>query len=196
VSVSITSANTIDGKPLLEPDTVSYSTLFHTWSKSTDKRAAERCERLLQTLEQRYLTTNSSTDLKISYYNIWINALSRSGDHNAGTKAENILRRVEELQASGCNIQPNLITFNSVLNAWAKSTESRAASSAEALLQKMERLHEQNQLDFRPDTISYTTVINALAKSGEKDAASRAEQILLKMLRNSGYNIQGRRFRL
>jgi hypothetical protein len=108
-----------DGKPLLEPDTVSYSTLFHTWSKSTDKSAAERCERLLQTLEQHYLTTNSSTDLNISYYNIWINALSRSGDHNAGTKAENILRRVEELQASGYNIQPNLITFNSVLNAWA-----------------------------------------------------------------------------
>jgi hypothetical protein len=173
-----------DGKPLLEPDTVSYSTLLNTWSKSTDKLAAERCERLLQTLEQRYLTTHSSSDLNISYYNIWINALSRSGDNHAGTKAGNILRRVEELQASGCNIQPNLITFNSILNAWAKSTEPRAASSAEALLQKMERSHEQNKLDFRPDNISYTTVIDALAKSGEKDAALRAEQILLKMLRN------------
>jgi hypothetical protein len=173
-----------DGKPLLEPDTVSYSTLLDTWSKSVDKYAAERCERLLQALEQRCLTPHATMELNISYYNIWINALSRSGAKSAGTKAENILRRVEELQASGYNIQPDLITYNSILNAWAKSSDLRAASNAEALLGKMERLHEQNKLDFRPDSISYTTVINALAKSGEKDAASRAEKILLKMLRH------------
>jgi hypothetical protein len=80
-----------DGKPLLEPDTVSYSTLLNTWSKSKDKLAAERCERLLQTLEQRYLTTHSSSDLNISYYNIWINALSRS----VASSAEAVLQKME-----------------------------------------------------------------------------------------------------
>ncbi len=172
------------GEPLLEPDMVSYSTLLDAWSRSNDKGAASRCELILNALEHLCLGSNSRMDLNIAYYNICISALGRSGDKEAGSKAENILRRVEELQATGYDIQPDLITFNSTLNAWAKSSEVGAASRAEALLRKMSRLYEQNKLDFRPNHISYATVINALAKSGEKYAASKAEQLLLKMLQN------------
>ena len=88
---------------------------------------------------------------------------AKSDAKDAASNAESILQRVEVLQASGYDIRPDLITYNSALDAWAKSSEYEAASRAEALLLR--------------NAVSFTSVIDAFAKCLSVDGPRKAEAI-------------------
>ena len=77
------------------------------------------------------------------------------------------------------DVQPNVITYNSILAAWSRKakrySDKDAAMEAERLLNNMER----RSLEYSPpDVVSFCTVIHALCNANEPQ---RAEAVLFRM---------------
>lgn len=194
--------------PDLRPNQRSYNTLLKAWAKSKTKGSAHQAEQILRYMEDSFWATikphnhhhhhhhnhdNFLIPDRISFTTC-INAWARSAAPDAAERAEEILNRMEHLAATLAaskntstihirhkDIQPDVITFNSVIHAWANSPHPHASNRCERLLQRMELIHHKNNYPLRPDRISYNTVIHALANSGQKNSAPRAQHVLERM---------------
>jgi hypothetical protein len=72
-------------------------------------------------------------------FNTVINCWAKSRDHDAASKAEEMLVAMSRLHASGMpSLKPDAFTYTAVIDAWAKSGYRGAATRADQLLDKME----------------------------------------------------------
>ena len=166
-----------EGEQHMRPNTVTYNTAIHALANSG--YAVEKVEGILFNMLDRFNNNGDCKPDKISF-NAVINAWARSGDNRAPSRAEHILKIMEE-----CDVQPDLYSYNAVINAWVKSGQKGSASRAEQILAEMESQSREGgsiRFSVKPDTVTYNTVIHALAKSGEPGAATKVEAILSTMV--------------
>ena len=80
-----------------------------------------------------------------------VNALAKSGDVNAVARAEEVVRKVEELEY----VNPNSILYNSLIDCIVKSRNKGSALQAEKILHKMEQMNRLGNSDVCPSPYSY-----------------------------------------
>lgn len=119
-----------------------------------------------------------------------MDAWARSKDPIAGTRAEELLFEMEELQKRGGEAVPDTITYNSVINCHANSGHINAGKAAERVLKKMEIAASTYNGRVAPNTMTYNQVLKAYSKSSLPGAAKRADMILTFMLQSGNESIQ------
>ena len=142
-------------------------------------------EQLSAIAKERCLETDCSPNTIT--FNSVLNALSKSRKEGSATRAEQILRHMQDLHTSGdVNVQPDAFSFSSVLNAHANSNERGAGEKAERILKFMFEISEgknDRTTNVKPNTVCFSTVIKAYSKSrGDPASAQKAEDILKWML--------------
>ena len=151
---------------LPSPDTVSYNTVIMAWSRSSgDFSSAENAEKLLRMMCQRHQTSSGPKPDVISF-NATINCWARSQRPDKAQRAIQLLDQMKDPSSEfgHLQIQPDLITYNSVLNACATTTSSGDEKDKSAILMyTMDLLAdlEGSTTQVRPDCVSYTTALKA-----------------------------------
>ena len=104
------------------------------------------------------------------------NMKEQSSELSNAQAAQDLLDRLISLykETGDPELEPNVVTYNTVLNVWAKSYTLKGAQMAEEILKSME---DKNLADV----ISYNAVIHAWARCGEKESGEQAESILRRM---------------
>ena len=138
-------------------------------------------EQLSAIAEERCIKTDCSPNTIT--FNSVLNALSKSRKEGSATRAEQVLRHMQDLHKSGdVNVQPDTFSFSSVLNAHANSCEHGAGEKAERILKLMFDISEDKNdktINVKPNTVCFSTVIKAYAKSrGDPASAQKAEDVL------------------
>ena len=178
--------------PQNQPDSVTYTTLIHGWSRGVSylarlPEAGYRAEQLLQQLEQLPPKLQRKDFSPTKVYNSVITAWSRSGEAVAAEKVEELLSRLEKRYFTGeRNAQPNKTTFLCMIGAYASARIPDAEVRCDALLDRMR--YYQNTLglsNLEPDKAVYNAILNALAKSAQSDAVEKVEEILTMMQTSS-----------
>jgi pentatricopeptide repeat protein len=108
-----------------------------------------------------------------------VNALAKSGDADAVARAEEVVRRVEEVDF----VTPNSILYNSLIDCMVKSRHTDSSLQAEKVLLKMEQMHRSGNRHVQPNSYAYSMVLTCCARSKDPGSAERAERILLNMER-------------
>jgi len=125
-------------------------------------------------------------------YNAVMHAWARSGEPNAGERAETLLRTMTDKS----NVQPNARTYTTLIDAWSRSTaDDSRARRAHALLNEMEDLWKSTGNErVKPNCISYSAVIHAYALSKEHRKATMACELLRRMVQlyTSGENVDAK----
>jgi pentatricopeptide repeat protein len=130
-------------------------------------------------------------------FNVVLNSWVKSGTREAGAKATDLLRRMEDMSAAHKDRinQPDIISYNTVLAAWSKSAGHDPTSShdkdvvgKEAAYKALELLDQLERQSYRikPDVISYNTTILAFANAVQTcesgvSMAKEAEGLLIRM---------------
>jgi len=154
----------------VQPNVRSFNTVLMAWSKSNEKKAPEMAEAILHSMKkQQIMDTQKSPSLSAA-----------TNDH----QNEEHLFTIDDQNniVLHYNVQPDIISYNTVINCWSKSQRADSGTRAEAILREM---MSEEGVGVTPDTITYSTVINAYANIGN---ANRAEQIVNEMYDNY-YNI-------
>ena len=101
-----------------------------------------------------------------------MNAISKSKEKDAASRAERILNKMQRMYEQGCDdVRPDTLSFASVLNAYANSAERGSAEKAEKILKHMQLLHKNGNDSVVPNTICFATVIKAYSRSRRFGAA-------------------------
>ncbi len=174
--------------PQNHPDSFTYTTLIHGWSRGMRHfarfpEAGYRAEQLLQQLEQLPPSRQRKDFSPTKVYNSVITAWSRSGEAIAADKVESLLSRLEAKYLSGVSeARPTKTTFLCMIGAYAKSRIPDAEARCDRLLQRMLYYREILQIsDLEPDQAVYNAILNALAKSCQPSAVDKAEEIVTMM---------------
>mmetsp|Transcript_26929 Transcript_26929/g.74229 ORF Transcript_26929/g.74229 Transcript_26929/m.74229 type:complete len:692 (+) Transcript_26929:286-2361(+) len=187
---AMTDPNDESPSKLVRPTAHSYATVIHAWAKSNGGSEAARKAHAI--LDRLLLKTNRQGDEDAVtpdtvIFNAVIDAWGRSGDPQCGSKAEELLRQMKDLdEGLYCeNCHPDVVTYNSVLSAWSRSGHVNAAVQAEKILKDMIVARKEDpDGNPAPNVISYNTVLHAWAKSSLDGAADRAETLLKYMARS------------
>jgi len=129
-------------------------------------------------------------------YNLWIHALAKSGYHDAGHQAEEVLKEMQRNELNG-GPSPDEVTIASVMDAHAhsarvSSSSSGGAKAAESFLFRLLDKHEErnNNIPWSQDgnnalrdslIVTCDTMLNAWAREGTMESAERALLILLRL---------------
>jgi hypothetical protein len=174
--------------PNLLPDSVTYTTLIHGWSRGVPHlarlpEAGYKAERLLQELEQLPPSRLRADFSRTKVYNSVITAWSKSGEKDTAQRVESILSQLEGKFFTGnADARPDKTTFLCTIDAYAKARIPDAEERCDALLERMKHFRDAFQLeDLEPDRAVYNAVLNALAKSYQPKSAEKAEEILTMM---------------
>mmetsp|Transcript_5755 Transcript_5755/g.11520 ORF Transcript_5755/g.11520 Transcript_5755/m.11520 type:complete len:1102 (+) Transcript_5755:87-3392(+) len=166
----------------LQPDTVTYTSLIKCWGQKGGLKAAERAEKIIDTLHKRYDDGYIECKPDSYAYNVALDTIAKSGVGDAAERAEAVLNRMKNLFNSGkTDLAPTTESFATVMNALARSGNPESGVKAEELLQTMHNLQNEGISNVEPNTIAYTTCIMAWRNSGHKDAGKRASFLLKKM---------------
>ena len=117
--------------------------------------------------------------------NLIIKELAETRKSTAGQRAEDLLYFMLEqsLKRGNADVQPDVVTFNSVILAWGKSSHQNSAARAEGILRTLRDLHEKGfLLDVQPDLVSYNSIIHSYAKSRSRGAARNAERLFKELV--------------
>jgi hypothetical protein len=151
------------GLPDAKPNSFNYNSLITAWANCPDDEgSAQKAAEVLERMEQCYAYGDPACRPTTVSFNAVIDAYAKSRLDDAAERAEQILRRMEDLYEAGEDVKPNTRSFNSVINAWAKSGRSDAAEKAQDLLDFMTKLYEAGNEAVRPDVHSFCTVINGM----------------------------------
>ncbi|KAL7537018.1 hypothetical protein ACHAXR_007541, partial [Thalassiosira sp. AJA248-18] len=158
----------------LSPSDISYNICIDAYARRGDHRKAES---LLD--EMISLTDQGKAGCRPTIHSFAsvVNALAKSGDVDAVARAEDVVRKVEELEY----VSPNSILYNSLIDCIVKSRRKDNAVNAEKILLRMEEMHRSGNNYVRPNSYAYSMVLTCCARSKEPGAAERSERILLNM---------------
>ena len=154
---------------LTPPNTISYNTVMHAWSKSETPNSATRVLELLEEMRssgQRRCQPDEHT------YNAVLNALAKSRDGHAIMLVEKF---IEEMRSFG--IPPTVIQYNTLMDAIVASNAVDGPTRVEGILRMMEEEFKNGNSDLRPNMHSYNIVMNAYSKSNDPDAPAKIERL-------------------
>ncbi len=128
---------------------------------------------------------NSDAKPNVLCYTLVMDAYAKSGELDAGTKAERVMRHMQAMESDDPSMKPNRFCYNLVINAYTRQgRRGGAVDNAERILVELENIYEETgDIDLKPDVISYTTLVTAWANGNRRGyGANRAEEILNRML--------------
>eukprot|EP00550_Attheya_septentrionalis_P002054 CAMPEP_0198289372 /NCGR_PEP_ID=MMETSP1449-20131203/7569_1 /TAXON_ID=420275 /ORGANISM="Attheya septentrionalis, Strain CCMP2084" /LENGTH=930 /DNA_ID=CAMNT_0043987681 /DNA_START=135 /DNA_END=2924 /DNA_ORIENTATION=+ len=149
------------------------------WAKTASIKGALMVEELIRRMEEEIAAGNGNAFLTTRQYIVGLDAWARSGDANAGVRAQMILDNMTFLYSSGTNVdvKPDAIAYSALINSW---KQSDAPERAEEVLVKMNSLIDGGETDLIPNrTNCFNAVIAAYARQGN---ALKAEEILKQMI--------------
>lgn len=140
---------------------------IHAKDAAAVRKAAELIRRM-QHLADTHAEPRYAPDVAV--YNLWIHALAKSNEEDAGRQAEGVLRMMQET-----GVEPNVVTYTSIMDAY-QSSPSDAERILMELLTESDRYRTKD--DLQPNMVTADTVLNAWAQQGTTESAERAEAIL------------------
>lgn len=135
------------------------------WSRSRSPLSARKAEQFLRS------SLASGTQPLHQHFNKLLDIYGKVDLRNTTLKSEVILLWMRDLE-----LEPNLVTYNSVLSAWGRSNDPLAEERAFAIFDKV---LEQG---LQPDIITYTSLLSAISRSRDPNAPIRADDIFEQML--------------
>lgn len=135
------------------------------WSRSRSPLAAKKAETFLRS------SLSAGTKPLHQHFNKLLDIYGKVDIRNTTLKSEEILIWMRDLE-----LEPNLVTYNSVLSAWGRSNDPLAEERAFAIFDKV---LEQG---LQPDIITYTSLLSAISRSRDPNAPTRADDIFEQML--------------
>jgi hypothetical protein len=129
-----------DGQSSLAPPAFSIASVIRKYGHARHPDAGRNADRLLKLLSHLRNDWNASS-LAVDTYviNSVIFAWGKSGDKNAGMRAEGYLDEMESFYENGiCELQPNTQTYVLVLEAWFRSSSPFKFRRALKVLRRME----------------------------------------------------------
>ena len=151
--------------------------LMDAWAFSGEWDAADNAAALLLRMEELHDMGEEAIGPDVRSYTKVMNAISRSGQPDAGILAEQLFAKMETSALSGKNIaaQPNSFTYTALMEAYANSGN---AKKAEEVLDSMIELYHTEDSAIVPTARNFNACISAYAKMGQ---ALQAETVFLKM---------------
>ncbi|KAG7354972.1 PPR: pentatricopeptide repeat domain containing protein [Nitzschia inconspicua] len=170
-------------REMKNPDSISYSTLIHGWSKLRFPGAGSRAKELFDELLQLPPSLQRRDFNITTVCNSVMSSFARSGDRYSPKVVESLLAQLEGRFLNGDrNAQLDKTSFLCVFDAYAKAGVAHAEERCEKLLNRMQLYKENfNLADLEPDRVVYNAYLNALAKSQQQSAVEKAEEILTMM---------------
>jgi pentatricopeptide repeat protein len=163
----------------ISPDVVSYSSVLKAWSTSPDRKAPESAEAHFKELLSIYKGGNKSMKPDDRCFLAMITVWSKCRRSCAGTKAEEYLRLMLEINPFDKSGHRRLKAhYNCAIRAWAFSQVSEGVSRAEALLREMLDLAEAGNQDIMPDGTSCGWLLKTIAMSKVTDKTKKADQVM------------------
>ena len=152
------------------PDAATFGALMVSLSRSTDRSAGEKAERILREQQKQYKAGNEDCKPEALNYNAAMHCWSLVGNV---PKAIALLRELLDEHKKGNARITDERPFITAFAALARSRDRNAAEEAEALFQEMTLLCDAGDLYFQPSAICYTGLQGCWASveqpiSGEK----------------------------
>jgi len=170
----------------IRPDKISYTALMNTLINGQEHNYAEKSAALLLQMEKEFHDGNEGMKPDTIAYATVIKALGRAGKPE---RAEDIIKRMEELSAAGDkDINPNISCYNSLINAYAKSNRKDSSKKAEDVLRRIDEANKNKEIYLLPNIVTYTSCLDALARSGDVDRVKRAEALFERIIQDNTSN--------
>lgn len=154
------------GNPQLKPSYQCFVIYLNALSKSRDPDAALKAEKVLDTIEDMYLSSSdNSFELNNYGYNLVIDAWARSSIKGRAAKAEAVISRLKRLNASTGieSLAPDKFTYTSYIDAIIKDGDP---GFEDRCLQVVQEMNDTDNLKTHADTVTYNLVTKALVKAG------------------------------
>lgn len=159
------------GNTNVKPNVRTFGILTNGWAKQKSSFGAQKA---LQTLEKMQ---HMGVEPNEVIYNSILNAISNSGDPNAGPKAEKLLQDMHHLYNTNQNkyVKPDAKSYTCVMTAWQRTKpqnseqKNHIIQKIENILKQMEFLSNKNKedADIAPDLYNYNVLLQALSQHGE-----------------------------
>ena len=139
-----------------------------------DPSAPRKAQEMVRRMMNMYEKSGGDIDFKptLQAYNLWINALAKSGWDNCGKLAEEVLKEMKMNR-----ITPDIVTYTSVMDAHARSKSPQQAE--QVLFNLIDEAAQSNDIEF--SSVTLDTVLNAWAQHGTREGAERAQMILTRL---------------
>lgn len=155
-----------------------FNFLIDAWAFSGEEDAAVQALNLLKCMEEMG-RSNPLLKPDVRSYTKVINAISRSGNLNAGEDADRILTSMESMYNSGdVTVKPNTFTYTAVMEAHANSGRPGSAQRVEELCEILVMKYKSGDPDVLPTARAFNAAIHAYGKAGD---AERAQQVFDRM---------------
>ena len=157
-----------------------YNCLLEGWARSgAGDAAAERCERILERMEEEGGLVRPDLSSYKTVLMAWRHAEGRHSAHRAQRVLEGMVRSHQENPAQNKHLLPDSDCFDIVLQTWSRSGHRNAPQEAEGTLAAMERLYETTgSSKLKPRTTTFNAVLAAWSRSSDPKAADRAIDLL------------------
>ena len=179
------------GNELVSDLTVNdYNCLLEGWARSgAGDAAAERCERILERMEEEGGLVKPDLCSYKTVLMAWRHAEGQHSAHRAQRILESMIRKFQEDPRVNSYIMPDSDCFDIVLQSWSRCGHPQAPENAERVLAAMERLYENTgSSKLKPRTTSFNAVLASWSRSSHANAADRAYDLLgfMELLEESG----------
>lgn len=157
----------------LQPDSVSYNNVIHSYLRSNDKGLA--LARILEIVDEMEQADSDALSIRPDSlsYSLVLKAWVQSKHPDAALRAYDMLSKMRALWREGDeSAKPSNRHFNIVINSMAKSETLDPWKAHELLLQM------QSSKRTQPDIISFTSVIECFSKSTDPRAAEMSINLL------------------
>ena len=173
----------------LDGDVITLNTLLKAVANCpTISNKGQQAESILALFEKEYnISPNEKT------FGALLNVWAKSFEPNAAYRAEEILKRMEQLAQKGnSDFQPNLFAYTTVIDAFANRSErdKNAANIAASILEKLFVLAVSHGEEFRPNVVCCNTVIKAYARSNKRGSTDKAFELLNLMIKGPTDGLQ------
>jgi len=162
----------------VSPGRISYNILLDLYAKT---ESPEKAEKLFQSMLQQYSDGNTEVKPDCISYNSFLFALSNDGSKENITKAENLLKSMEE-GTTNVDVVPDNFSYNIMSTYYAKCRDDTMAQRAEDMLLRVEKRYLDGLSEVKPNTLMYNICINAWNKC---NLQVRAEDIFNRMISKS-----------
>lgn len=180
------------GRPNMSPTIITYNTMLRIWTKSGTKKELQKATDLLDQMQSTTTSSPSSSSIlpifppppppNAQSYTIVLHGWSRTNNvREAGYKAENLLRLLEQLPPNSRKNLSWTTVYNSVITTWSKCGDKAAPQRVEALLNLLEDKCYESGGTIAPDKTTFLCIADTYAKARIPDAEQRCDDLLVRM---------------
>eukprot|EP00980_Cylindrotheca_fusiformis_P006973 scaffold1469_cov119-Cylindrotheca_fusiformis.AAC.17 len=182
--------------PMLQPTTYSFNAVLNALGKKFAKDPTDDMTKLCNVLDLMEHLHQVDGDKRVEpdrcSYNIVLFALAKGASATTASKADSILRSIEQQYKAGAlNWEPETVLFNAVIGSWARSDTTGAYRKARSVLDRQLYLYNEHDChDCKPDVIGFTSVLSSCASEPKRQERLKAFHVALATFQHLEKNIE------